>query len=288
MASNPYVNKVKLADGTTLIDISSDTVAANKMLYGYTAHDKSGASVTGSIDYGTITRNTTGGTSSGTIDRGKQIKISAGYYANDAYYQAQGNSGTKYLNKSNDHYSVTNIDCDGFANVCVNSLKLTPNQQFQLEAEDIETIESISSLSATFGNNRKVALTMNEGSDCAVYNQGNVYCSFSSSTKGDLTAYAESTVQKVVDDGKWVTTTPTAYGTYYGKVVVSAGSILQAAFPVGALYATETSTDNPATILGFGTWTKYAPMDLTWNDTDLDWNNTVGTTDGVYVWKRTA
>lgn len=49
MASNPYVNKVQLANGTTLIDISSDTVAAEKMLSGVTAHDKSGAEITGSI-----------------------------------------------------------------------------------------------------------------------------------------------------------------------------------------------------------------------------------------------
>lgn len=63
---------------------------------------------------------------------------------------------------------------------------------------------------------------------------------------------------------------------------------LEDVFPVGSLYATESSSDNPSTILGFGTWTKYAPTDMTWNDTDQDWNNTVGTTEGVYVWKRTA
>ena len=49
MATNPYYNKVVLVDGTVLMDISGDTVSANKMLYGYTAHDKSGAQVTGSI-----------------------------------------------------------------------------------------------------------------------------------------------------------------------------------------------------------------------------------------------
>lgn len=59
-------------------------------------------------------------------------------------------------------------------------------------------------------------------------------------------------------------------------------------YPIGSLYATESSSVNPATILGFGTWAKYAPMDLTWNDTDLDWNNIVGVTSGIYVWKRTA
>ena len=49
MASNPYNNKIELADGTVLMDLTSDTVAADKMLSGYTAHDKSGAAITGSI-----------------------------------------------------------------------------------------------------------------------------------------------------------------------------------------------------------------------------------------------
>lgn len=49
MANNPYVNKVQLADGTVLMDVSSDTVSVGRMLYGYTAHDASGAMVTGSI-----------------------------------------------------------------------------------------------------------------------------------------------------------------------------------------------------------------------------------------------
>ena len=47
MATNPYVNKVELADGRTLIDISEDTVTQNTLLSGVTAHDKSGAQITG-------------------------------------------------------------------------------------------------------------------------------------------------------------------------------------------------------------------------------------------------
>ena len=46
MASNQYVNKV-IFGGDVIMDISSDTVAANKLLYGITAHDKSGAPITG-------------------------------------------------------------------------------------------------------------------------------------------------------------------------------------------------------------------------------------------------
>ena len=44
--SNTVYNKVTL-NGTTLIDISSDTVDAAHLLSGYTAHDNSGAAITG-------------------------------------------------------------------------------------------------------------------------------------------------------------------------------------------------------------------------------------------------
>ena len=50
MASNLYVNKVVYGNDT-LIDISSDTVTAADILTGKTAHDKSGAPITGSCDY---------------------------------------------------------------------------------------------------------------------------------------------------------------------------------------------------------------------------------------------
>lgn len=52
MASNPYVNKVNLADGTTLIDISSDTVTAADVSFGVTFHLKNGASSTGTLANG--------------------------------------------------------------------------------------------------------------------------------------------------------------------------------------------------------------------------------------------
>lgn len=42
------INRVDYG-GNTLIDISSDTVAANKLLNGETAHDRSGTLVTGTV-----------------------------------------------------------------------------------------------------------------------------------------------------------------------------------------------------------------------------------------------
>lgn len=58
MANNTYVNKVVFG-GDTLIDLSSDTIAANKVLSGYTAHDASGAPITGSCNYDADTSDAT-------------------------------------------------------------------------------------------------------------------------------------------------------------------------------------------------------------------------------------
>lgn len=44
------VNKV-IYGGSTLIDLTADTVSEDKLLSGYTAHDKSGASITGACEY---------------------------------------------------------------------------------------------------------------------------------------------------------------------------------------------------------------------------------------------
>ena len=50
MATNPYVNKVVFGN-TTVMDISSDTVTAATLLKDYTAHDRSGAAITGSCTF---------------------------------------------------------------------------------------------------------------------------------------------------------------------------------------------------------------------------------------------
>ena len=42
------INKVQYGN-TTLIDLTSDTVTADKLMQGYTAHDRTGAVITGLI-----------------------------------------------------------------------------------------------------------------------------------------------------------------------------------------------------------------------------------------------
>lgn len=55
---NSYINKVVYA-GDTLIDLTADTVSADKLTSGITAHDKSGAVITGTNTYDSDTSNDT-------------------------------------------------------------------------------------------------------------------------------------------------------------------------------------------------------------------------------------
>ena len=50
MASNQSVNKV-IYGSTVLIDLTADTVTADKIIASYTAHDQSGASITGTCTF---------------------------------------------------------------------------------------------------------------------------------------------------------------------------------------------------------------------------------------------
>lgn len=61
-------------------------------------------------------------------------------------------------------------------------------------------------------------------------------------------------------------------------------------YPVGSLWATESSTAKPATVLGFGTWTQVSPSNITWGNLyNQNWNvSDYGSASGVYVYKRTA
>jgi len=71
MANNQYVNKVEFGNNI-LIDLTNDTVAAGSMLSGVTAHDASGATITGSI----ATK-----ANSNVAVNGTTIEVASGYYA---------------------------------------------------------------------------------------------------------------------------------------------------------------------------------------------------------------
>lgn len=79
---------------------------------------------------GSVTNNTSGGTSSGTVNRGKQIKIGAGYYPNNLFYTAQANSGTLTISETNN--ANTDISCDGKANVKITGINVTAGNSFKV------------------------------------------------------------------------------------------------------------------------------------------------------------
>lgn len=56
--ANQYVNKV-VYGGNTLIDLTADTITAAQLAYGVTAHDKSGAPITGTSTYDADTSDAT-------------------------------------------------------------------------------------------------------------------------------------------------------------------------------------------------------------------------------------
>ena len=57
--ANSYNNKIVLASGEVLIDLTGDTVDAAHVLEGFTFHDKSGAPVTGTCTYDSDTSDDT-------------------------------------------------------------------------------------------------------------------------------------------------------------------------------------------------------------------------------------
>lgn len=97
MASNQYVNKV-IFGGDVIMDISSDTVAANKLLYGITAHDKTGAPITGECTYDSDTTD-----ADATTD-----EILAGKYA---YVNKAKLTGTM-TNQGEKHYTLSARDTE--------------------------------------------------------------------------------------------------------------------------------------------------------------------------------
>lgn len=58
--SNQFKNKV-IYNGTVLIDLTADTVTADKILAKYTAHDKTGNIITGTCDYDVNSKDATVG-----------------------------------------------------------------------------------------------------------------------------------------------------------------------------------------------------------------------------------
>jgi hypothetical protein len=68
-------NKVQLADGTTLIDLTEDTVTAGDLISGVTAHDRSGKIITGTFDPSIYIENSEKGAANGVAELDSSGKV---------------------------------------------------------------------------------------------------------------------------------------------------------------------------------------------------------------------
>lgn len=102
---NPYVNKVTV-NNVTIIDLTEDTVTADTLMQGYTAHDKSGALITGTATGG-------GGTEAGTVTQDQN-----GYLVLDDDPPAGPTLVTKSIT-ANGTYNASSDSADGYSSVTV-------------------------------------------------------------------------------------------------------------------------------------------------------------------------
>ena len=113
--ANQYVNKV-IIDGQTKLDLTGDTVVTNKLLSGYTAHDKSGAPITGNCTYDSDT-------SDGTISADEVLSGEVGYAAGARIVGTMPNRGavSGTINTKAGEYTVPQGYHDGGGKVGISS-----------------------------------------------------------------------------------------------------------------------------------------------------------------------
>lgn len=112
-------NKI-IFGNTVLIDLTSDTVTADKMLYGYTAHDKAGDVITGSCTFDSDTTDADAADSE--ILYGKTA-----YVNTNKITGAMPNRGavTGTITNASTPYSIQNGYHDGSGTVSVDNTNLT-------------------------------------------------------------------------------------------------------------------------------------------------------------------
>lgn len=142
------INKV-IYDGTTLIDLTGDTVAANKLLSGYTAHDKSGASITGSCTYDSNTTDATASTS--------EILATKTAYVNGAKITGEmtnNGSVTGTITTKAQQYTIPQGFHDGSGKVSIDS-----TEQGKIIAGNIKSGVSILGVTGTYNGASVTAQT---------------------------------------------------------------------------------------------------------------------------------
>ena len=133
------VNKV-IYGTQTLIDLTSDTVSADKMIAGITAHDKSGEVITGTCDFDTNTQDATAAVAE--ILEGKTAYVRGQKLTGTMPNRAAVN-GT--ISAVAEQYSIQNGFHDGSGKVGIN-----PTEQAKIVAGNIKQGISILGVEGTY------------------------------------------------------------------------------------------------------------------------------------------
>jgi hypothetical protein len=140
------INKI-IYGGTTLIDLTGDTVVADKMLYGYIAHDKSGEVITGSCTYDSDTSDATA--------RASEILATKTAYVNgNKITGSMPNRGavTGTISTKAEEYTIQNGYHDGSGKVSISS-----TEQAKIIASNIKSGISILGVVGTYSGEAATA-----------------------------------------------------------------------------------------------------------------------------------
>ena len=112
----------------------------------------------------------------------------------------------------------------------ITAITLPKNKTISVTTAADTALDTTSDLTITNNAYRRVNITNNANGTILIANSGNTTVTSGSKTAGNATiaAYDTSsstsvTSKNIVTNGVWVTSTPTASGTYYGRVVLGAG-----------------------------------------------------------------
>lgn len=145
MANNEYINKV-IYGGNTLIDLTSDTVTADKILSGYTAHAASGAPITGNCTFDADTSDATAAVA--------EVLTSKTFYKNgDKLTGTMPNRGavTGTISTVDGTYTIQNGYHDGSGTVGISA-----TEQAKIIAENIRQGVEILGVTGTMSGSEDV------------------------------------------------------------------------------------------------------------------------------------
>ena len=138
---NEYVSKVVLSNGTTLIDLTGDTITASDLLTGITAHGKDGAPITGTCAFDSDTSDDTAAV--GEILSGKTAHA-RGALLTGTMTNNGGVTGT--ISTVSGQYTVPQGYHDGSGKVSISS-----TEQAKIIAGNIKAGVQILGITGTYG-----------------------------------------------------------------------------------------------------------------------------------------